>query len=297
MQKRHFLGHLLGLGSLSPLLAATPQTHEKSMPHPPLDQALRDIEQRVRGRLGLAVLDTGSGRRWTHRADERFLMCSTFKLLLCAQVLDRVTRGEERMDRSLPFGRRDLVEWSPVTEKAVDRGRLSVAQLCEATMTTSDNTAALLLLKTQGGPNGLTRWLRAHGDTQTRLDRSEPDLNTADPTGLWDTTTPAAMADTLQQLCLGQGLLPQAQAQLLSWMKACTTGKQRLRAGLPPGWLAGDKTGSAEGISNDVAIVWPPGQAAPWVVVALASDCRSPRDVQHAGLAEVGRLLPRWRQA
>ncbi|WP_374430832.1 class A beta-lactamase [Ideonella dechloratans] len=264
------------------------------MPSAELQQALQDIESRAGGRLGLAVLDTGSGRRWLHRADERFLLCSTFKLLLCAQVLDRAARGEERLDRQLAFSRSDLVEWSPVTKKAVGRGRLSVAQLCEATMTTSDNTAALLLLKTQGGPTGLTRWLRTHGDTQTRLDRSEPDLNLADPTGEWDTTTPAAMADTVQRLCLGAGLPKTVQAQLQAWMKASTTGAQRLRAGLPTGWQIGDKTGTGDGISNDVAIVWPPGQAAPWVVVALLSNCRSPREVQQACLAEVGRLLPRW---
>jgi beta-lactamase class A len=174
-----------------------------------------------------------------------------------------------------------------VTKKAVGRGHLSVAQLCEATMTTSDNTAALLLLRTQGGPAGLTRWLRAHGDTQTRLDRSEPDLNVADPTGAWDTTTPAAMADTVQRLCLGAGLPSTAQAQLQAWMKASTTGAQRLRAGLPTGWQIGDKTGTGDGISNDVAIVWPPGQAAPWVVVAFLSDCHSPRECSRPA-------WPRW---
>lgn len=294
MQKRDFLTHLIGLSGLGPVWASPLEPQGSSMPPAALQKALQEIESRAGGRLGLAVLDTGNGRRWLHRADERFLLCSTFKLLLCAQVLDRAARGEERLDRQLSFRRSDLVEWSPVTKKAMGRGRLSVAQLCEATMTTSDNTAALLLLKTQGGPAGLTRWLRAHGDTQTRLDRSEPDLNLADPSGEWDTTTPAAMADTVQRLCLGAGLPKTAQARLQAWMKASTTGAQRLRAGLPTGWQIGDKTGTGDGISNDVAIVWPPGRAAPWVVVALLSDCRSPREVQQACLAEVGRLLPRW---
>lgn len=297
MQKRAFLTHLLGLSCLPSVLASPLEAQENSMPPADIQRALQDIESRARGRLGLTVLDAGSGRRWTHRADERFLLCSTFKLLLCAQVLDRAARGEERLDRQLSFRRSDLVEWSPVTKKAVGRGRLSVAQLCEATMTTSDNTAALLLLKTQGGPAGLTRWLRAHGDTQTRLDRSEPDLNVADPTGEWDTTTPAAMADTVRRLCLGPGLPAKAQAQLLTWMRASTTGAQRLRAGMPLGWHIGDKTGTGDGIANDVAIVWPPEQTAPWVVVALLSDCRSPREVQQACLADVGRLLPRWQKA
>jgi beta-lactamase class A len=296
MQKRDFLIHLLGLGGLGPVLAGPLETQGNPGPSASLQPALQAIESRAGGRLGLAVLDTGNGRRWLHRADERFLLCSTFKLLLCAQVLERAARGEERLDRQLTFRRSDLVAWSPVTKKAVGRGHLSVAQLCEATMTTSDNTAALLLLRTQGGPAGLTRWLRAHGDTQTRLDRSEPDLNVADPTGAWDTTTPVAMADTVQRLCLGAGLPSTAQAQLQAWMKASTTGAQRLRAGLPTGWQIGDKTGTGDGVSNDVAIVWPPGQAAPWVVVAFLSDCHSPREVQQACLAEVGRLLPHWQQ-
>lgn len=297
MRKRQFLNHLMGMSVLAPVLARAHETTGNPQSSAQMQAALHTLEQRAQGRLGLAVLDTGSGRRWLHRADERFLLCSTFKLLLCAQVLERAARGEERLDRRLSFRRSDLVEWSPVTKKAVGRGRLSVAQLCEATMTTSDNTAALLLLKTQGGPAGLTRWLRAHGDTQTRLDRSEPDLNLADPTGEWDTTTPAAMADTVQRLCLGAGLPTTVQAQLQAWMKASTTGAQRLRAGLPTGWQIGDKTGTGDGISNDVAIVWPPRQAAPWVVVAFLSNCRSPREVQQACLADVGRLLPQWQGA
>jgi beta-lactamase class A len=260
-------------------------------PAPSAVSRLAALEARVGGRLGVAVLDTGTGRRLEYRSAERFPLCSTFKVLLAGAVLSRVDRGLERLDRSLPYGPADLLEYAPVTRAHVAEGRLTVGELCAAAVVVSDNTAANLLLGTLGGPAAITAFARSLGDAETRLDRLEPDLNEALPGDPRDTTTPDAMAAALRALLLGPALAPASRQRLEDWMVAATTGRNKLRAGLPPGWIAGDKTGSgARGTMNDVALVRPPGQA-PILVSAYLTGSQASWADREAVLAEVGRLV------
>jgi beta-lactamase class A len=210
-------------------------------------------------RLGVAVLDTGSGRRWAYQPDSRFAMASTFKVPLAAAILTEADAGRLALAQEIAFGEADLLEYAPVVRANAAAGRLSIERLCAAMVEVSDNSAANLLLRLIGGPGGLTAFIRASGDGVTRLDRPEPDLNANDPGDPRDTTTPAAMAGLLRNLLLGDRLSPQSRTRLIGWMESSTTGRDRLRAGFPPGWRAGDKTGTgARGVHNDVAIVWPP---------------------------------------
>ncbi|WP_331327064.1 class A beta-lactamase [Methylobacterium fujisawaense] len=230
-----------------------------------------------------------------YRADARFPMCSTFKALAVAAVLARVDAGRETLDRVVSYGAGDLLSYAPVTRKALEAcagtGRMSVADLCAATLIWSDNTAANLLLADLGGPEALTAWLRTTGDPVTRLDRTEPTLNTALPGDPRDTTTPDAMRATLGRVLLGTVLSPASRARLEAWMVACETGRKRLRAGLPPGWIAGDKTGSGDnGTVNDVAILRPPGRAPILAAVYVTESTASP-DTCAAAYAEIGRLI------
>lgn len=250
---------------------------------------LAALERRHGGRLGVSVMDIESGQRAGHRADERFPMCSTFKFLAAAQVLARVDRGEERLDRRIAFGRGDLVAYSPVTERHADEG-MTLAELCHAAVTVSDNTAGNLLLASFGGPAGLTAFARSLGDEATRLDRIETELNEAIPGDPRDTTTPAAMLDDMRVLLLGDALSPASRAQLSEWLIATTTGGQRLRAGLPADWRVGDKTGTSNnGVTNDIAIAWPPGRA-PLLVAGYFAESSIPQEQRNAVLAEVGRI-------
>lgn len=253
---------------------------------------LAALERRHGGRLGVAVLDTVGGRRINHRGEERFPMCSTFKWLAAAQVLARVDRGEERLDRRVVFGRDELVPYSPVTEKHVGAPGMTMAGLCDAAVTLSDNTAGNLLLSSFGGPAGLTAFARAIGDTRTRLDRIEPELNEATPGDPRDTTTPAMMLRDLQALLLGDALSAASRAQLTAWLVANRTGDERLRAGVPSDWRVGDKTGTGNhGVTNDVAILWPPGRG-PLLVAAYYADAVAATPAQrNAVLAEVGRIV------
>lgn len=267
----------------------------------PARAALGAIERRVGGRLGVVAIDTGSGRRLEHRGDERFAMCSTFKLLLAAAILRRIDAGDEWLERRVTYGPADLLAYAPVTRARAAEGGLAVAVLCQASVEVSDNTAANLLLGSLGGPEGLTRFARSLGDATTRLDRLEPMLNANEPGDPRDTTTPSAMARTVRELLLGDVLSARSRARLEGWLVASPTGARRLRGGFPPGWRAGDKTGTgANGATNDLAIVWPPGRA-PTVVAAYLSESTAPLADREEALAEVGRLAAgdpsRWNRA
>jgi beta-lactamase class A len=251
---------------------------------------LEALERRHGGRLGVSILDTASGERAGHRADERFPMCSTFKFLAAAQVLARVDRGGEELQRRIVYASEDLVAYSPETEKRVGAPGMTLAELCHAAITLSDKTAGNLLLDSFGGPAGLTAFVRSLGDGVTRLDRRETELNEATPGDPRDTTTPAAMLDDMRRLLLGGVLSPASRKQLADWLLANTTGGSRLRAGLPGDWRVGDKTGTSDnGASNDIAIVWPPGRA-PLLVTAYYAESSVPQETRNAVLAEVGKI-------
>jgi beta-lactamase class A len=250
------------------------------------------LERASRGRLGVAILDTATGARFATRGDERFPMCSTFKLILAAAILTRVDRGPDRLDRRIAVAKSDIISNSPFTETRVG-GHATVAELCRATMTQSDNAAANLLLPAVSGPAGITRFVRALGDARTRLDRIEPELNDVGPGDPRDTTTPVAMVGLLQKLTLGSALKPASRALLIGWLVANKTGDLRIRGGVPRNWRAGDKTGTAERRhNNDVAILWPPARG-PLLVASYIAD--SPLDMAAANPihARLGALIAR----
>jgi beta-lactamase class A len=250
-----------------------------------------EIEAAVGGRLGVAVLDTATGELAGHRLDERFAMCSTFKALAVALVLARVDGGAERLDRRVVVTPESVLEWAPVTGKHVGGEGMTVAELCEAAITVSDNTAANLLLASSGGPAGITAFARRIGDDVTRLDRIEPALNEAAPGDPRDTSTPRAMARTLRGVLLGDVLSEASRALILRWMSAAVTGTRRLRAGVPFDWRVADKTGTGDlGSTNDVGVLWPPRRA-PLVVVSYLTECRAPADAREAALADVARSV------
>jgi beta-lactamase class A len=256
-----------------------------------LSARLASIEKKSGGRLGCAVLDTSNGKQILHRADERFPMCSTFKLIATSLVLHRVEQGREQLDRRVVFKAGDLVAHSPATDKHADGKGMTISELCEATMTLSDNTAANLLLASFGGPQAITAFLRSIGDGVTRLDRNETSLNEATPGDLRDTTSPAAMLENLHCLVLGDILKPVSRAMLTNWMVRCQTGGNRLRAGLPADWKVGDKTGAGEnGTTNDIGVLWLPDRA-PVFVTAYLTESTLSDDGRDAILADVGRAI------
>ncbi len=220
--------------------------------------AIKQLEAANGGRLGVAAFDTGSRRWLNYRSEERFPMCSTFKVLAAAAML---ARGDELINLRIRYGKDELVANSPITEKHVADG-MSNAELCAAALQYSDNTAANLLMKQLGGPAGMTAFARSRGDEVFRLDRWETELNTAIPGDPRDTTSPLAMLQTLQKLTLGDGLPQAARTTLLDWMFGNTTGDARMHAGVPAGWKVADKTGGGSyGTNNSIGVLFPPGGA------------------------------------
>lgn len=224
------------------------------------DAELAAIGDRAGGRLGIFALDTATGRTIGRDPDGRYAMCSTFKAPLAAAILAEVDAGRLRLDQPIAFSRADLVPHAPTVEPALATGSLPVSALLAGMVSLSDNVAANLLLRPIGGPAGFTRFVRSHGDATTRLDRIEPELNVVRGGDVRDTTTPRAMAGLLATLLTGTALAPASRDRLIGWMAASPTGLNRLRAKLPAGWRAADKTGtSGDGYFNDVALLWPPG--------------------------------------
>ncbi|NIK33967.1 beta-lactamase class A [Xanthomonas arboricola] len=286
LNRRQFL-YATGVGVL--LAASRPAW--ALTPAMTVDDVLRaqwaEIERRTGGRLGISLLDSATGRRLGQREDERFPMCSTFKFVLAAAVLQRVDRGELTLAQRVKIRASDMLEHAPVTERHVG-GSLSVAELCRATMIYSDNPAANLLFPLVGNPAGLTAFLRGIGDAHTRSDRREPEMNRYAEGDPRDTTTPAAMAATLRTLLLGNALQPASRKQLTDWMIDNRTGDTCLRAGLPRGWKIGDKTGSnGSDTRNDIAIIWPPAGKAPLLLTAYLNGASVDSDARDAALKAV----------
>ena len=255
-----------------------------------LQQEFSRIEQGTGGRLGIAVLDTENGLRAGLRGDERFPMCSTFKVLASAAVLRRVDRDESRLDQRVRFEAKDILANSPVTKEHVASG-MTLAEICEAAITRSDNTAGNMLLREIGGPEGLTSFFRSIGDTVSRLDRWELALNEGVPGDPRDTTSPTAMLKSLQRVLIGDALSAASRQQLADWMVANKTGDARLRAGLPREWRVGDKTGTGErGTYNDIGVFWPPGRK-PIVVTVYLTGATAAADKCNEAIASVARAV------
>lgn len=293
-----------GLAAGALLAGCKPEESAAPVPATEADdaaKALAALEASAGGRLGVAFLDSASGRTTGHRLDERFALCSTFKWPLSAVVLHAIDAGKLTLDRRVPYTASDLMAHSPVTEEHVAKGALSAAELMQATIATSDNAAANLLLPLIGGPTGMTKQLRAWGDQITRLDRFEPEMNLVAKDDPRDTTIPAAMAALLRATLYGDALSPASRKLLFDWGAGTTTGAKRLRAGVPAGWQVANKTGTAmaPGLPsryNDIAAIVPPGK--PPVLVTAYYESGTPsedmRDEDQAVLTAVARIAGQW---
>jgi beta-lactamase class A len=287
LTKRRFVIGALAAGSIT--LAPNGRARAATGAERLADELAR-IERESGGRLGVAVLDTGSKAQWGHRSDERFPMCSTFKLLAAA-VLARVDAGKEQLTRRVRFATSDIVVNSPITKERAGEAGMSLDEICDAAMVVSDNTAGNLILQALGGPAALTDYARSLGDAVTRLDRIEPDLNEALPGDLRDTTSPAAMLSDLRTLALGNVLSPPCKDHLIGWLRGNKTGDTRLRAGLPKDWVVGDKTGAGEhGTTNDVGVIWPPSRE-PIIIAVYLTGASADAEGRNAALAAVGRAV------
>ena len=271
-------------------LAAVGVPVASAQPAPAIIDALAEFEQRNNARIGVFAADLQSGRTVSHRPTDRFAMCSTFKTYAAARVLQKAERGELALADTVLVDAADILPNSPITETRVGQ-TITLAELCVAALHRSDNAAANYLLKAIGGPPAITEFARSIGDTETRLDRWEIELNSAVPGDPRDTSTPQALGGGFRALVAGSVLGSPARTQLVEWMTANTTSS--LRPGLPQDWALADKTGSGDyGSTNDVGVAFGPGgrQVLLAVMVRSATDDPDAEGFRPA-MAEIAELL------
>ncbi len=280
--------HVLRVTALLPLLAMAPVHADESSD---MNAALTTLERQLGGRIGMVAIDTGSGKRIAFRGDERFPMCSSFKMVLAAAILKKSVANPGLMQKKISIAPADMLHHAPITAKH-QGGTMPVEALCDAAVRYSDNPAANLLLNEVSGPTGLTAFARSIGDKALRSDRRELELNAAVPGDVRDTTTPSAMAGTVQALLLGKALPPAQQQQLKDWMLRNTTGDGKIRAGVPAQWAVAEKTGNCGryGASNDSGVMYPPGRA-PIVLAIYTSRPKQDDQGSDAIIAAVAKLV------
>jgi beta-lactamase class A len=225
-----------------------------------LHEQFAGLETRFGARLGVFAVDTGSGHTVEYRADERFPFCSTFKSLEAGAVLASHGTPAE-LDRRITYTHADILAYAPITKQHVAEG-MTIRDLMDAAVRFSDNTAANLLFGVLGGPHAFQQDMRSLGDQVTSSDRLESALDEATPGDTRDTSTPRAFATDLRTYVLGSALPPDNRALLTTMLRTNTTGADLIRAGVPAGWVVGDKTGNGDyGTRNDIAVIWPPNRA------------------------------------
>lgn len=247
----------------------------------PAQEALAHLEASSDGRLGVAAINMGNNQRILYRANEHFPMGCTSKVIGVAAILKKSMENSQLLQERITYKKNELVNWTPITEKHLADG-MTVAELCRAAISHSDNTAMNLLTKKLGGPAGLNAFARSIQDKHFKLDHWWPDEALSSPKSREDESTPAAMEASLRKLTMGNVLATPQREMLITWLKNNVTGDARIRAGVPKGWVVGDKTGSGfhYGTSNDIALIWPPN-CPPIVVTVFYSSHKKegiPRD-------------------
>lgn len=283
---KHGRNRILATAALVVATSVLPMTDTMAQSDPIL-LAAQAAESQLKARVGLSVHDTGNGRSWHYRAEERFPMASTAKTLVCATLLQQ---GSAALAKPVQITQRDILSYAPVTEGMVGQS-VPASQLCAITMRTSDNTAVNAVFDVIGGPSVVTAFLRSINDQSTRLDRIEPDLNEGTPGDVRDTTTPQAMEQTLRALVLGQALSTEARDQLTEWMISNEVGGPLLRAGIPSDWKIGDRTGAGgHGTRGVAAVMWPP-QRAPIVAAIYLTETEASIEARNAAIASIGQAI------
>lgn len=279
---------LLPLAGCSAQHASTASSRTSTAGEDNRDHLLGDLEEKYGARLGMYAINPRTGRMVEYRADERFALCSTFKTLAVAAVLNQ--NPLTYLNAVVHYTAEDVLSYAPITKEHIDTG-MTVGQLCEAAVQYSDNTAANLLLRQLGGPSAVTAYIRSLGDDVSRLDRIEPELNTAIPGDDRDTTSPRAIGTDYQDLVLGDALEEDKRALLAGWLEGNTTGGEQIRAGVPQGWTVADKTGAGDyGTSNDVGIAWSE-EGDPLVISILTTRSGKDDPADKAIIAEATRIV------
>lgn len=279
LRKRPLLSVLLAISLVSTSLSLFAST------------ALTELEGASGKQIGLAAIDTANNSRIEYHADQRFPMGCTSKVMGVAAILKKSMTDDQLLQEKIMYQQKDILAWAPITKNHVAEG-MTIEQLCAAAISYSDNTAMNLLAEQLGGPQGIDAFARSIGDQSFELNNGWPQEAMSNLFDGTDSSTPAALASSLQKVVLGNVLAPTQRQLLTTWLINNTTGNARIRAGVPKGWLVGDKTGTGfyYGTINDIAIIWPP-KCAPIVLAVLTSSTKKDAPQREDILASATRIV------
>ena len=256
----------------------------------PMEKEIRKIESELNSHIGVSILTVNSNESWSYKGNERVPLTSTFKTLLCANLLSNADKGNIALDEKVAVEKDKLITYSPVIEKHIGKS-VSLYDSCSATMTTSDNTAANIVLQKIGGPITLTKFIRNIGDDITRLDRYEPELNEGKPGDLRDTTTPNAITKTLNELLFGSALSEESQNQLKQWMIDNKVSDHLLRSILPSDWIIADRSGAGGYGSRSITSVFWPENTSPFIVSIYITQTKASFEQRNEAIVKIGKAI------
>lgn len=275
---------------LAGVLACLVSTASTATNYQTVEAQIKRSEAEMAARIGVSILDTEKDQIWNYRGEERFPLTSTFKTILCAKLLRDADDEKLSLDKTVKVEKSKLVTYSPVMEKRIDQ-QVSLGDACSATMLTSDNTAANIVLESVGGPQDLTQFIRGYGDQATRIDRYETELNEGTPKDVRDTTTPEAMVKSLNVLLFGNVLSLEAREQLTLWLRENKVTGNLLRSVLPHGWNIGDRSGAGGNGSRSItAVVWP-ADSYPVIISIYVTETTASFEERNAAVVKIGQSI------
>ena len=247
--------------------AAQPAAAASSPSLTSLEQKLQSMVGNGSSDIGIAALDLRTGETVSIRGDVPFPMASTVKVAVAALYLSQVDHGRRSLDDTI-------------------NGQ-SARSLMARMLIHSDNRATDILLKDLGGPRPLHDWLQQNGIEGLRVDRTIAQLLSA-KRDLWDrrdSSTPQAMVELLRRIYRAEIIKPQSRNYLLDLMAQCQTGKNRMKALLPEGTPVEHKTGTLNGLSDDVGFITLPDGRRIAVAVFARGGTNRPRSIAQAARA------------
>jgi beta-lactamase class A len=255
-----FLAVLLSLLAFTaqPALAASSPSMDS------LEQRLSYLISNKSADVGIAALDLTTGESISIKGSTPFPMASTVKVAVAALYLAQVDHGRRSLDDTI-------------------NGQ-SARSLMRRMLVHSDNRATDILLKDLGGPRAVHQWLRDNGVQGLRVDRTIAQL-LRDKRDLWDhrdSSTPVAMVDLLKRIYKAELIKPQSRNYLLDLMAQCQTGKNRMKALLPTGTPVEHKTGTLNGLSDDVGFITMPDGHRVAVAIFARGGANRPRTIAEA---------------
>lgn len=232
-----------------------------------LEQQLSYLVASKSADVGIAALDLNTGQSISIKGGTPFPMASTVKVAVAALYLAQVDHGRRSLD--------DTIDGQ------------SARSLMARMLIHSDNRATDILLKDLGGPTRLHDWLAANGVTGLRVDRTIAQLLSA-RRDLWDrrdSSTPTAMVDLLKRLYNAELIKPESRNYLLKLMAQCETGRNRMKALLPISAAVEHKTGTLNGLADDVGFITMPDGHRIAVAIFTRGGSDRPRTIAEAARA------------